>query len=122
MTAMPMTHRKAGVRAFSPWFNGPTDSCNQPPPAQGCLSPRTTRVRGRVQSIDWHRAGRDCTYCAHDRKGQQRPDHGGSAHSTGGDNASGVVNNFHVASNLFLVGMGRGKGSQVRACRRRPGG
>ena len=65
--------------------------------------------------MDWHRAGRDCTYCAHDRRGHQRPDDGGSAHSTGGDNASKAVNHFHVASNWSRVGMGRGKGSPVRA-------
>ena len=84
VTAIPMTHRKAGVRAFSPWFNSPTDSFDQLPPGQGYPSPRTTRVRGRVQSIDWHRTRRDCTYCAHDRRGQQLPDDGGSAHSTEG--------------------------------------
>ena len=103
------------MRAFTPWFNSPTDSCDQLPPAQGYPSARTTQVRGRVQSIDWHSAGRDYPYCAHDRKGHQRPDDGGSAHSTGVDNASGAVNDFHVASNWSRVGMGRGKGSPVRA-------
>ena len=115
VTAMPMIHRKAGVRAFTPWFNSPTDSCDQLPPAQGYPSPRTTKVRGRVPSIGWHSAGQDCTYCAHDRRGQQRPDNGGSAHSTVGDSASGAVNDYHVASNWFRVGMGRGKGSPVPA-------
>ena len=93
----------------------PTDSCDQLPPAQGYPSPHTTKVRGPVESIDWHKAGWDCTYCAHDRRGRQRPDDGGSAHSTGGDNASGAVNDVHVASNWSRVGMGRGKGSPVRA-------
>ena len=112
---MAMTHRKAGVRAFIPWFNSPTDGCDQLPPAQGYLSPRSTKVRGRVESIEWHRAGRDCTYCAHDRRDWQRRDHGGSAHSTRGDNASRAVNDLHVASHWFRVGMGRGKGSPARA-------
>ena len=40
---------------------------------------------------------------------------GGSAYSSGGDNVSGTVNDFHVASNWSRVGMGRGKGSPVRA-------
>ena len=76
---------------------------------------RTTKVRGRVQSIDWHSVWLVGTYCAHDRRGQQQPDDGGSAHSTGGDNASGAINDFHVASNWSPVGMGRGKGNPVRA-------
>ena len=59
--------------------------------------------------MDWHRAGRDCTYCAHDRRGQQRPDDGASAHSTGWDNASGAVNDLHVASNWSCVGMPWGR-------------
>ena len=65
--------------------------------------------------MDWHNAGRDCTYCAHNRRGQQQLDDGGSAHSTGGDNASGAVNDFHVVSNWSRVGMDHGKGSSVRA-------
>ena len=65
--------------------------------------------------MDLHRVGRDGTYCAHDRRGQQRPDGGGSAHSTDGENASGAVNDFHVASKWSGVGMGRGKGRPVRA-------
>ena len=34
---------------------------------------------------------------------------------SGGDNASGAVNDFHVASNWSRVGMGRGQGNLVRA-------
>ena len=114
---MPMIHRKAGVLPFTRWFNSPTDSCDQLPPAQRYPSPRTTKVRGWIKSLDRHRqrAGRDCTYCAHDHRGQQRPDYGGSAHSTGGDNASGAVNDFQVASNWSRVGMGCGKGYPMRA-------
>ena len=59
--------------------------------------------------------GRDCTYCAHDHRDQQRPAARGLAHSTEGDNASGAVNNFHVVSTWSRVGMGRWKGSPVRA-------
>ena len=65
--------------------------------------------------MDWQRADRDCTYCAHDRRGQQQPDDGGSAHSTGRDNARAAVNDFHVGSNWPHVRMGREKGSAVRA-------
>ena len=64
--------------------------------------------------MDCHRAGRDYTYCAHDRRAQERLDYGGSAHPTAGDNASGAVNDFHVASNWSRVGMARGKGSLVQ--------
>ena len=64
--------------------------------------------------MDLHRAGRDCTHCAHDHRGQERPDDAGSAHSTRWDNASGAVNDFYIASNWSRVGMGRGKGSLVR--------
>ena len=33
----------------------------------------------------------------------------------GGDNTSGAVNDFHIASNWSRVGMGHGKGNPVRA-------
>ena len=71
VTAMPMTHRKAGVHAFTPWFDSSTDKCYQLPPAQRYPSPRTTKVRGQILSMHWHRASPVCTYCAHDRGDQQ---------------------------------------------------
>ena len=65
--------------------------------------------------MDWHRARQDCTYCAHDRSGQQRTDDWGWALSTMGNNVSGAVNDFQVAWNWSRVKMGHGKGSPVRA-------
>ena len=60
--------------------------------------------------MDWHRASWDCTSCAHDRRGQQRPDYRESAHSNGGDTGSGAVNDSRCvnAGTLVLWTAGRG--------------
>ena len=43
------------------------------------------------------------------------PTTGESGHSTRAGNGSGEVNDLHIASNWSHAGMGRGKGSPMRA-------
>ena len=112
--AMPMTLRKAGVRAFTPWFNSPTDSCAQLPSAQGYPLPGTTKVRGR--SSQWTGTGlAGIAHIVPMTVGANSDLTTGGRHVRCGEKASGAINDFHIASNWSHVGMGRGKGSPVRA-------
>ena len=80
----------------------------------GVLGGRARRGRGAA-------CGRDCPAKGLDGAGDGEALNGPlvrgllPAHSTRWDNTSGAVNDFHVASNWFRVGMGRGKSSPVRA-------
>ena len=122
---MPATLRKASVLAFTPWFNIPIDSCEQPPPVHGYLSPPTTQLRGHAQSMVWNRDGRHCTYCAHDRGGQQRPDAVRSADSNWGGGGTTQAGRSTTSSSHQIgpvLGSGLGRAAQCKRCSGRPTG
>ena len=73
VTAMQTTQIKAVVLSFTPWLNRPINSCDELPPVHGYPSPRTRKVRGRVQSMDRHEASQICTHCAHDPPRKLKP-------------------------------------------------
>ena len=47
--ATPMTHTKAGVLAFTLWFDRPIGRCDQLPSAHGSPTPGTTKPGGRAE-------------------------------------------------------------------------
>ena len=114
-TAIPITHKYAGVRPHAPWLRSPMGSWVQLPPAHGYASPRTMKVRGLVQLIVSTSDGRHWTNRAHEGSGQERPLAGGSGMDTGGRRSRGVTNSFHVSVKVSPVGMGLGNGGPVAA-------
>ena len=50
VTAMRMTHSKAGVHAFTPWFTSPTDGCDQLQPRKDTRhrAPQRSRVASNL--------------------------------------------------------------------------
>ena len=77
-------------------------------------------MRGRFQSMESTRGGRDWMEQAHDCKGQERPLVGGSTTDTGQSSVSGLTNSFHVSMKQSREGMGRGDARPVAAVNAAP--